>query len=388
MPLVVPLMETNFKVKQIMQTDRTDGVKISDFFGSVFVLCIVFLFLSTSVFPQVVNNSLIESNAIKSGRYAVTFPALETIEAEESEAIITIGSSILQYATDGRCITEQLDIPNHNVYNLAISGANPYTEMIQIPKLVEAHPRAVLLDLGPNSLWNFYESESLDEYIQFRLTILSITMPYNTSLEWEHLLRERDRMYVATTSVERMNLTSSYSQLALDRVLLQKSHDLLELNYVDRKIPGVGDEGWLEYLQTPRFLAPNFELKNQSEVDAWFEENMPKRVKYGVYNPESNGTLNHFALEYAIEQLTNAGIDVFMVAPPHHPQVYDYLEPGQIDGHNHTLEYFEEEYGAIPINWFWETWDSGMFRDRNHLGDVGREYYCQRIAADLNSYYV
>ena len=92
MLLAVQPPKTNFKVKHKMQSDRTDGVKISDIFGSVFVLCIVFLFLSTSVFPQVVNNSLIESNAIKSGRYAVTFPALETIEAEESEAIITIGS--------------------------------------------------------------------------------------------------------------------------------------------------------------------------------------------------------------------------------------------------------------------------------------------------------
>ena len=370
-----------------MKSDDLKKIRFSDFAGSILALCLVFLFSSSYLFPQIVNDSLIETDVIKSGRYAVTFPALETIEQEESEAIVTIGSSILQYATDGRCITEELDIPNHNVYNLAISGANPYTEMIQIPKLVEAQPRAVLLDLGPNSLWNFYESENLDEYIQFRFTILSMTMQHNMSLEWEHLLRDVDRDYIATTSLERMNLTSSYSQLAIDRVLFQQSHDFLELGYVDRNIPGVGDEGWVEYLQTPRFLAPNFELKNQSEVDAWFEENMPRRVKYGVYNPESNGTLNHLALEYTIEQLTNAGIDVFMVAPPHHPQVYNYLEPGQIDGHNHTLSYFKETYGAIPINWFWETWDSGMFRDRNHLGDVGREYYCQRIASELNSHY-
>ena len=375
------------KVKSAMKSDDLKQIRFSEFAGSVLALCLVFLFSSSYLFPQIVNDSLIQTDVIKSGRYAVTFPALETIEQEESEAIVTIGSSILQYATDGRCITEQLDIPNHNVYNLAISGANPYTEMIQIPKLVEAHPRAVLLDLGPNSLWNFYESESLDEYIQFRFTILSMTMQHNMSLEWKHLLRDADREYIATTSLERMNLTSSYSQLALDRVLLELSHEFLELDFSNRKIPGVGDEGWVEYLQTPRFLAPNFELKNQSEVDAWFEENMPRRVKYGVYNPESNGTLNHLALEYTIEQLTNAGIDVFMVAPPHHPLVYNYLEPGQIDGHNHTLSYFKETYGAIPINWFWETWDSGMFRDRNHLGDVGREYYCQRIAAELNSYY-
>lgn len=370
-----------------MEFDDLKQIRFSDFAGSILALCLVFLFTSTFLFPQIVNDSLIETDVIKSGRYAVTFPALETIEAEESEAIITIGSSILQYATDGRCITEQLEIPNHNVYNLAISGANPYTEMIQIPKLIEAHPRAVLLDLGPNSLWSFYESESLDEYIKFRFTILSITMQYNLSLEWEHLLRDRDSEYIATTSLERMKLTSSYSQLALDRVLLQHSHELIELNYVDRKIPGVGDESWVEYLQTPRFLAPNFELKNQSEVDAWFEENMPKRVKYGVYNPQSNGTLNHLALEYAIEQLTNAGIDVFMVAPPHHPQVYDYLSPGQIDGHNHTLEYFEGKYGATSINLFWEKWEPSMFRDRNHLGDIGREYYCERIADELNLYY-
>lgn len=370
-----------------MKLDAMKQMKSPDFVASILAFCLVFLFSSTFLFPQIVNNSIIETDVVKSGRYAVTFPALDTIEHEETEAVVTIGSSILQYATDGQCITEQLDIPKHNVYNLAISGANPYTEMIQIPKLIEAHPRAVLLDLGPNSLWHFYESESLDEYIQFRFTILSMTMQYNTSLELEHLLRDRDKEYIATTSIQRMNLTSSYSQVAIDRVLFQRSHDFLGLDYVDQKIPGVGGEDWIEYLQTPRFHKPNFELKNQSEIDAWFEENMPRRVKYGVYNPQSSGTLNHLALEYTIGQLTNADIDVFMVAPPHHPQVYNYLEPGQIDGHNHTLSYFEETYGAIPINWFWETWDSGMFHDRNHLGDEGREYYCERIATILNNYY-
>ena len=192
-----------------MNSDDMKQIRYSDFVGSILALCLVFLFTSSYIFPQTVNDSLIETDVIKSGRYAVTLPALETIEHEESEAIVTIGSSILQYATDGRCISEQLNIPKHNVYNLAISGANPYTEMIQIPKLVEAHPRAVLLDLGPNSLWNFYESESLDEYIQFRFTILSMTMQHNMSLEWEHLLRDVDREYIATTSLERMNLTSS-----------------------------------------------------------------------------------------------------------------------------------------------------------------------------------
>jgi hypothetical protein len=108
------------------------------------------------------------------------------------------------------------------------------------------------------------------------------------------------------------------------------------------------------------------------------------KLEWGGYNPQSNGTLNHLALEYTIQSLTEAGIEVVMVAPPHHPLVYDYLQPGQIDGHNYTLSYFETTYGAQTINWYWEEWDQQMFRDRNHLGDKGRVYFCERMAEELN----
>ena len=84
------------------------------------------------------------------------------------------------------------------------------------------------------------------------------------------------------------------------------------MRYNEREMPGVDEEGWLDYLQTPNFLPPLFELKNQSEIDAWFEENMPKSVRYGVYNPLHNGTLNHAALDYTVRSLTKAGIEVFM----------------------------------------------------------------------------
>ena len=61
---------------------------------------------------------------------------LRTKYNEETKSIITIGSSILQYATDGGCISNRLNNDEYRVYNLAMSGANPYTEMLQIPKLL------------------------------------------------------------------------------------------------------------------------------------------------------------------------------------------------------------------------------------------------------------
>ena len=59
-------------------------------------------------------------------------------------------------------------------------------------------------------------------------------------------------------------------------------------------------------------------------------------------------------------------------------------QPGQIDGHNAILAYLEETYGATSINWFWENYNQSMFRDRNHLGDEGRIYACERIAEVLD----
>ena len=33
---------------------------------------------------------------------------------------------------------------------------------------------------------------------------------------------------------------------------------------------------------------------------------------------------------------------------------------------------------------YWEEWHSTMFRDRNHLGDAGREYFCERISPNID----
>ena len=130
-----------------------------------------------NVFPQIIDDALVEGSVLSGMQwFAITEHALESIKNEETKSIITIGSSILQYATDGGCISNRLNNDEYRVHNLAMSGANPYTEMLQIPKLIESKPSMVLLDLGPNALWDFYESKQLDEYIELRFSILSMSM--------------------------------------------------------------------------------------------------------------------------------------------------------------------------------------------------------------------
>ena len=159
---------------------------------SLFALFCTMIFLHTSVVSTVVVDSIVSSNLVRSPTYGKTFPALHSLEDYDGKKVIAIGSSIMQYSIDGNCIGESMESNDVSVFNLAVSGANPYTEILQIPALIEADPELVIIDLGPNGLWEFYESESLDEYIEFRFTINSIAMENDDIGEWTELIREQD----------------------------------------------------------------------------------------------------------------------------------------------------------------------------------------------------
>ena len=363
--------------------DGKNRSTFTEFSSSVVALCIVFL-LSSSITFSIVSDKLITTPMTSNSRYAVTFPALEYITHHDEDAVVAIGSSIIQASVDGVCITDAMNTPDITVFNLGISGANPYTEILQIPALVKAKPELVLLDLGPNSLWNYNSDESLDEYIQFRFTINSIMMSQGDIGDWTRLIRDEDRQWLAYTFEERMKLTQSYSQKSADYILQNMASTFNEDFGVEARAPLPGDEDWHQYLMQPYMDSfarpPFFELKSDAEIQEYLGEKMPKKAKQGVYNPRANGTLNHAAYEYIIGELRDAEIPILMVATPHHPKVNSYLSPGQLDGFNQTFNQYANLSGVYGVNMYWEEWHTAMFRDRNHLGDAGREYFCERIS--------
>jgi len=363
-----------------MAADRHADFSFSGLIVSVFSLFLSAMFVLSSLGPAIVTESLISTDMVSNTRYGVTFPALNSLENQDEDSVIAIGSSIIQASVDGKCISESLETDAVNVYNLGISGANPYTEILQIPALIRAEPELVLLDLGPNGLWDFKSDSNLEEYIQFRFTINSIAMQHEDIGNWTDLIREEDRKWIAFTEAERIKLTQSYSQKSFELWMQSEFSTHLDSIKFDQKAPLPGDEDWIEYLMQPSWPAPNFELKTQEEVMKYFEEKMPRKATQGVYNPKLNDTLNHKSYEYIISELTNAGIEVLLVATPHHPMVYSYLEDGQLDNFNETFERYSSYEGVKGVNMFWEEWHDSMFRDRNHLGINGREYFCQRLA--------
>lgn len=342
------------------------------------------LFIQSTIVSTVISDQMVSSTIISSPSYSKTFPALHSLEDYEGKKVIAIGSSIIQYAVDGKCIMEQMDIKS-GVFNLAVSGANPYTEILQIPALIRSSPELVLLDLGPNGLWEYYESESLNNYIEFRFTINSILMKNEDYGDWYDLVLDEHKQWIAVTDLERIEMSQSYSQRSIEQSLLEFFHEYSEyISYTERSAKP-GDADWFDSLMTPNFLAPKYELLNETTVRDLIDDNMVKKKKQGVYNPKFNNTLNHASLEYIIDELRSNDIEVMLVASPHHPFVYENLDAGQLDGFNFTINDLSERYNTSVLNMYWETWDGKMFRDRSHLGDLGREYFCERIAPEIDA---
>tara|TARA_Y100001980_G_C14534932_1_gene311392 strand:+ start:133 stop:1857 length:1725 start_codon:yes stop_codon:yes gene_type:complete len=368
--------------------ENKENVGISHIIGSIISLLTVIILITTTIFPAMVTNSIITSDLVSNPTYGVTFPALETIEDMEDDAVIGIGSSILRAALDGKCVTETLETDNVNVFNLAVSGANPYTEILQIPAIIRANPKLVVLDMGPNNFWNVRENdESMNEYIRFRFTINSISMENSDIGNWTNLIRDIDKEWIAFNDLERTKLTQSYSQEAVEDWLKSMAIEYSEYIDYEKKYPLPSDPDWIEFLMSPyNFMPKNpyLETKSPSEVNAYFEKNMPSKVRQGVYNPKLNDTLHHQSYEYMIKEITDAGIPILLLAAPHHPKVYDYLSEGQLDNFNSSFNHFLNYSDVYGLNLFWETWHESMFRDRNHIGVNGREYFCKRFAPILD----
>ena len=347
---------------------------------------LTFLFVSTFVVNPLVTNAMIESQILSNGRYAIVYDAHETIGEFGDFKATAIGSSIIRDAVDGLCISQNMDSKTGaGIFNLGISGGNPYTEMIQTQAVINSKVDLVLLELGPNNLWQFYDSQSLDDYIEFRFSINSITMDHDDVGSWTELIRERDMPHVALTDIQKMRMNKIYSIESVESTFEEIASGLPEIESPRSGVPGIGDDDWLEYLMTPTYKPPNFELKSSNEVRTYFEENMPKLANGSIYNPKSEGTLNHNSYEYILRELTKNGIEVLLLGIPHHPLVHQYLSENQLDEYNLTFAKYLEYDGVYGMNMFWEEWPEWMFRDRNHLGLHGREYACERIAEAIDS---
>jgi hypothetical protein len=362
----------------------------SDLLLSCMIAIVTALLLSTSVGPAIVKPLLLDGSLISNGRFAFVYEGYETVGDDGVASVVGIGSSILLAGMNGTCMQEESEIENVQFYNFAMSGGKPYSEMIQIPALIDASPDVVMVEVGPNSLygWNAdVQQIGIHDYNEFRFQLMSMGMSSNHFGDWYNVLDEVDKQWIDADQFGRTDAWSEYTRDAIEEYLLREIDDVTNAINVGSTsyVPAVGSAEWDKYLSEPKWSNSKFDDMQPEEIREYFDENMPRKSKQGVYNPPANNTQNHQALNYIIHELLNASIEVVLVGIPHHPWVNEYLEPGQLDGMNSTYDRYTSLDGVTPLQMYWEEWPSEAYSDRNHLDAEGRGVFCKRVTPIIDA---
>jgi len=345
---------------------------LSSIFLSLFIGFVVTLFFLSNAGQYIAEDELL-NGTVAPGRFSITYEGYKYIENDDSESVVGIGSSIIQYAMDGKCMSNISEVENSKFYNFGMAGSYPYVEMVQIPALVKSAPSLVMIEIGPNSLFGWdSQSQNISNYNNLRFPLISMQMTHDLNGEWYNILEQQDKNYFLNSSLQRDLQWRQYTRDAIDVKIENWVHDIPKVeNY--NTVPDKNSREWDDYLQLPKHLSSKYDLKNESQIRIDLDEN------HGVYNPKSDGTQNHAALEYMISSLNDAGIEVVLVGIPHHPWVNGYLNSGHYDGMNETYIDFSSKYNVHQIQMYWESWNSNEFYNRNHLDSDGRERFCQQV---------
>lgn len=360
---------------------------------SLAIAFIVFIVLSSTYNSVIVKPLLKDGSLITHGRFMITFDALETIQKDEAVSVVAVGSSITRASIDGNCIENLSQIDDLEVYNLGLSGAIPYTELMQLTALINSKPDIVLLEAGVNSFWDMDVQKkefgsNTPAYIEFRMKLNSIQMKDGDFGDWTDIIRDEHRDFLLNDLFSRNKEYSTYSSEAIEelfgRILLDESAAEEPTSWL--RAPQTSDESWNDYLSTPNYRTGAWEnnsaLRNQEK---WFQENMEVYSRYGEYNPQHNGTLFHLVLSHMVEELVQNDVKVVLVSAPRNPMIFDYLEPSQTDGLNSSLLDLKITDDVFIKNMFWEKWDAHEFLDRNHLNIDGRQKMCGILAPVIDS---
>jgi len=349
----------------------------SNIFLSLFIGFVVTLFFLSNAGQYIAEDELL-NGTVAPGRFSITYEGYKYISNDDSESVVGIGSSIMQYAMNGKCMSENSNIENSKFYNFGMSAEFPYVEMVQIPALIESAPAIVMIEIDPRSLLSWDgENQALLDYHRLRFPLISMQMTHDLNGGWYDLLEQQDRNYFLNSSIQRDLQWSEYTRDAIDVKIESWVHELDEEQGYNT-VPKRNTKEWNDYLQLPKHIPSKYDLKNESQIRQELERTMPK-LNNNYYHPKSNGTQNHAALEYMISSLNDAGIEVVIVGVPHHPLVNGYLSPGQLDGMNETYQRFVSQFEVHSIQMYWESWNSNEFYNRNHLDDDGRKRFCQQV---------
>jgi hypothetical protein len=94
----------------------------SNFFYSLFIGLVVSLFFLSNAGQYIAEDELLNGSVVP-GRFSITYEGYKYISNDNSVSVVGIGSSVLQYAMDGKCMSNMSEVENSKFYNFGMAGS-------------------------------------------------------------------------------------------------------------------------------------------------------------------------------------------------------------------------------------------------------------------------
>lgn len=351
--------------------------KVGEFVISSIIICLVFT--SSSYY---LTQTFGKDERLKSSRYGFVYEAIDHIDNDDSLSVVGIGSSMMNQAFDGQCLSEK-STSEISYYNLGISASRSYTDMMMIPRLASSSVDVVMIEVGVNLLFKVSgeddpNTQRPEEYLEMRLRTDTMMQSDDDVQDWVDIILPHHKEWLNLNSIERTNQLREYARQGIESRLHHSVSEFTGITSTPHRIPEIGTSEYDRYLRTPTesWINDGIDFMSKEELAEY-----NRSLESGsAYWPLAEGTANHEALYYEVETLTKAGKKVVIVTFPHYREVYKHLKPGQWDGFNSTLDTLGN-YDVDFINYtFDKSWQYYHFRDRNHLDPDGRKEFCKRVA--------
>ena len=320
---------------------------------------------------------------VEQERYAFFHDAMKSIEDDKRVSAIGIGSSMIFNAFDGKCMEEKSN-SEIGFYNLGIHNSTPYTNLLDIDEILNSNVEIVLIELAPRGLGLVSKHAKNGDYLPLRFETSTMFGNSQNEPEWAEIILPEHRKWLNTNDFERTTELQKYTMNGIEYKLQQILVDE-EYRDFDTKIPRMNSHDYVDYLKLPDSSLrkhSKIESMNEEELSNFNDSIIGKEVP--TYYPRASGTRNHMALEYMVDSLLVRGKEVVIVTMPHYEAIYDALDDGQWDGFNETTSWLSSKEVHMINLTFDRTWKEKHFADQIHLDWDGREYFCERVAPEID----
>lgn len=282
----------------------------------------------------------------------------DIIKEDENYKVIFLGSSMTREDID--CIVIENNYDKLSCYNLGSSSDIPYLRLLEIPKIIEAKPDLVVIEITPNTFANISNLDYLKPIIELRIGLASTIQDENEQVYWrENILNEHEK-YLVDNSIEKTLFWNKYRADILNEVI---NNRLSSTKDIDVKSP-----------------ARNYSVKTNSELmqlmDDFYDE------EGAFFSDDIDQSINLISMEIMVNSLILNGIDVIFQSQPINPLAIKNAPENFWDNYNSSVNKLEETYNLTHYNHFYN--DGYNFADLTHLDYEGRRDYSINFANFLN----